>query len=546
MTHLNCIKHLVFTCGLLLGILFSPAHIYGVWQTPEVISDPTIPQVDGSAPVLKVNPPGNAIAIWTNAFSITFPTTPAIATAFYKQGFGWQVPQVISSVELRNRDEPQYFDNGHPDIAINSSNYAVAVWQAISDGSPNFPNFPTVFAATRDTLGNWSNPQDLNLNFFGASINVSLNENGTALAAWRSTNGANDFISVKFLPFGGSWSSETDFPPFPTIPGGSKPYPFINQNDNAVVTWQGRIDATTFTVEAANYIAGVWSFATLDSGTSNISQDPRCALANNGNAVAIWQKEGFIKAAFFNGASWGAAVTLGDAVALSDNDGPEVVVDPNGNFTATWTSASHVIMTAATTNGAWPAPQAISTPPDLYRFDPYQSQETLAVNPSGDVIAIYHNLDVDDPIFSVFKPFGLPWRVQELVADPSDGFSDFTLNIGLAECGFAAAIWQNGDDSLVYASLNGNLILPSDPQIVQCCQKTASGRRCVNVLTWTPDDCVLFYNIFCNGDLIAIVFNTESSLQFIDSLASCRNCVYTISAVSILGFEGEPVPFVFN
>lgn len=549
MTNFVCVRLLTS----LLCLLSFQSNLQAVWQPPEVISNPLIPQKPDTAPVLKVNPQGNAIVIWTDAFSTTFPDNSAIATALYLQGAGWQNPQVISSQSVIG-SEPEFQNQDDPDIAMNSTNYAVAVWEVDWKFSQFVPQtFPAVMSSKMGSPGNWDEPVFVNnvySDFVASNINVSLNENGTALAAWRNFDSyttTDDAIGFSFLPFGGSWSDPFYSPIFPTFTTEAKPYPFINDLENAVVTWQQNVDGTTFTIQAANYIFGVWSFTTLDMGLV-ISQDPRCALANNGNAVAIWLNGGFVKASFFNGTSWGTPVTLGDAAPLSDSDGPIVVVDPLGNFTATWTTFDNSIKSSSTTSGFWTTPVTISSPATVNGFDPFTSQETLAVNTKGDVIAIWHRIALDlaqpslTPILSAFKPFGLPWRLEELVAAPSDGFQDNTLNIGLADCGFAAAAWQNLDYSLVYASINEGLLFPVDPVIAQCCQK---GKGCINVLTWTSDPCVLFYNIFRDGVLIATVLNTGGPLQFIDFNARCHpNAVYTISAVSVLGFESDPIPFI--
>lgn len=557
MKKLNLLRLLAGSIALSLLSFQSPLSAF--WEPAEVISDPSIPQADDSAPVLIVNSQGNALAIWTNAYSDIF-YDPTIATAFYLQGSGWQPPVVISSFAANCYGDPLYSGQGNPDIAMNSSNFALAVWQArnnecvegvaaASDG--------IILGAVRNTSGIWNAPTIIsNTDFRADNPNVSLNEFGNGLAAWRNIDDSNDHFYTASFFIGGSWQPRTNFPDFDFLNGEGKPYPYINAIGNAVITWQARADDDTLIVQAVNNIGGVWSGpVTLDTnvlGDLNISEDPRNALANNGNAVAIWQNSGFIRASFFNGAVWGAAVTLGAAADIGANDGPEVVVDLNGNFTATWTSPDGTILSASTTNGTWSAPITISSPGNSYAFDPFRSQETLAVNTNGDVIAIYHATDVDLPllpaIYSAFKPFGLPWLTQETVATPFDGFIDNTLNIGLADCGFAVALWQNVSNDLVYAAITGTLFAtPVDASIAQCCQKTASGKRCVNILTWTPDDCVVFYNIFCNDVLIAVVFNVPGdSLQFIDTLASCRDCVYTISAVSVLGFESDPVPFIFN
>jgi|GEM_PF-4328822 len=88
---------------------------------------------------------------------------------------------------------------------MNSSNYAVAVWE----GSYNDGVFPLpVFASTRPPGGPWGPvvPVSSLLDEFGNNINPSVyvNEAGTALMTWRVSNNPGRLNStlVSFLAFG--------------------------------------------------------------------------------------------------------------------------------------------------------------------------------------------------------------------------------------------------------------------------------------------------------------------------------------------------------
>ncbi|MBA3706487.1 MAG: hypothetical protein H0W84_11510, partial [Bacteroidetes bacterium] len=190
-------------------------------------------------------------------------------------------------------------------------------------------------------------------------------------------------------------------------------------------------------------------------------------------------------------------------------------------------------------NGSWSPPQTISAPGTTGSFNPNTSNEALAVNAEGDVIAIWHQTNGNFPNspVSAFKPFGLNWRPQEIIERTSDVyFTLTTLNIGLASCGFAVATWENSSATLIRASVNENLLTALNP--------IERLTRCVTVLTWDPnqDSCVLFYRIYRNGILIATI--PRGQYRYVDSLG--QNRTYEISTINVYGFEGDRIPFVIN
>lgn len=564
-------KNLRLMCILTIGLI--QASLYGAWnQPPDLVSNPLVDASSPSLPVLRVNPLGNAIAVWQTSFDSLPFNESTIVSAYYERGFGWFPSQIISSLEL-DFGSPLYQAQGDPSIAFNSTGYAVAAWEGIYE--PPFNQ--TIIAARRNSNGNWDPVEIIGDNtgdFQSTDVNVSMNEAGTALAVWTSENlnTFNDHTTVSFLPFGGSWTTPFYFPADAGIAQDSdKPYGFINPMGNAVVVWRARDvnDGTIWHVSAATYNVGTntWS-SPVNLDTAQFLGDifqltPRCGMDAAGNAVAIWtaaEVSGTVaKAAYFNGTSWEPAITLGPSSNPGISSAADVVIDLNGNATAVWLGPTPdfvVYASSRLSNGTWTAPQVISTPGTTpfvgSTFNPFMSCEPLAVNAEGDVIAIWVETfgatvpDSFDLIRSGYKPFGQDWRAPETVFDAgaldTDGY-----NIGIASCGFAVALWfqHDGDLNTVMATENENLLLVQNPTVAQCCQKGLTQTKCVNLLTWTSDPCAVAYNIYCNGVLLATVLNTGVPLHFIDHNV-CRTCVYTISVINAFGFEGDQVPVVFN
>lgn len=555
-------KNLRLMCLLTIGLI--QASLYGAWnQPPDLVSNPLVSANSPNGPVLRVNPLGNAIAVWATSFdSLPFDDS-TIVSAYYARGLGWFPSQIISSLAMEFGD-PVYVSQGDPSIAFNSTGYAVAVWEGIHN---NEDFAQTIIAARRNSNGNWDPVEiigDDTGDFFSTDPNVSMNEAGTTLAVWTTEdlNTFNDHTTVSFLPFGGSWTTPFLFPgEAGQAQDSSKPYGFINPSGNAVVVWLARdvIDQSIWHISAGTYNVGTntWS-SPVNLDTAQFLGDifqptPRCGMDAAGNAVAIWTANEVTgpvaKAAYFNGTAWESSITLGPSASSGISSAADVVIDLNGNATAVWEGPFPdflVYTSSRLSNGTWTAPQAISTPGADSTFNPFMSFEPLAVNPEGNVIAIWvESFGVTDIIRSAYKPFGQDWRAPETVFDAGALDTD-SYNVGIASCGFAVALWFEGNDlNTINATENENLLLVQNPIVAKCCQKGVIQTKCVNLLTWTSDPCAIAYNIYCNGVLLATVLNTGLPLHFIDQNV-CRTCVYTISVINVFGFEGDQVPFVLN
>jgi len=562
----NEMKNLRLMCLLTMGLL--QASLSGAWnQPPDLVSNPLYDSGSFSGPVLRVNPLGNAISVWGTPSQSLPLFENTIQSAYYARGFGWFPSQIISSLELNEFGGPLYTAQGDPSIAFNSTGYAVAAWE----GEHSTDNFAfTVIAARRDgTTGNWSPVEiigDDTGDFFSSDVNVSMNEAGTTLAVWTSEdlNTFLDHTTVSFLPFGGSWTAPFYLAGGAGQPeGNSKPYGFINPSGNAVVTWIDRDvnDQTFWHVSAATYDVGTntWSSPVfLDTAQFNPFQfTPRCGMDAAGNAVVVWTKDdgvaspaGTAKAAYFNGTAWEPAITLGPSDTASVNSAADVVVDLNGNATAVWTGPrldTVVYASSRLSNGTWTDPQVISTPGINAIFNPFMSQEPLAVNTKGDVIATWRERVDNDIIKSGYKPFGQDWRAPETVFNSVENFTS-QYNIGLASCGFAVDLWkQFGENDTIMATENENLLLVQNATAVQCQESFATQKRFFNILTWDSDPCALSFNLYCNGVLVANIPNTNTGVIRFVVPVQCKNpCNYTVTLVNTFGIEGASVPVVFN
>ncbi|HEV8051502.1 MAG TPA: hypothetical protein VGP47_03335 [Parachlamydiaceae bacterium] len=539
-------KSKIFALGLFCGALalLSP-NLSAVWQPAETISTPGIISPLGG-PVLSVNCAGNATAVWTDRDP---DIGRVISSNFYDRNVGWQEPIIISSLEMNSSDKDLYTAQGDPDVAMNSSNYAVAVWEGEYSEEPNYPQ--VIISAVRQSNGVWDPVQlvseDSN-RLAATNANVAINDAGTAVVAFRSYDRIlnEQYIKVSILTPGGTWSAPliiSDVEEPSGLTPDSKPYVVINESGDIAVIWYRRYPQNVYGIDVATYDAGTatWSPPVhLDTGNSNdFDQNPRVAIDENGNAVAIWNFNGDVKTSFFTaGTGWGPSQVIG---FLADRN-PSVVMDPAGNATATWATnypQGQIYSAFKPIGGVWTVAEIISNGTNNTQY-PFMSQEALAVDSEGNVIAIW---DAGDGMLaSAFRLFNQPWQSPLTVTVVPEG--SIYESVGLACCGFAVALWSNGDEAR--AAVNENLISfieSGSASFTHCKLQFATQKTYISSLSWVPVSpaCISAYNIYCNGRLVATTMDTSVSIQSCDKVP----CNFTLTTV-VSGLESPPIPFVLR
>lgn len=550
MDNLKKLKSKIFAFGILLGALASPwQSLNAIWKPAEVVSNPAISNSPLNGPTLSVNEQGNAIAAWTDSFSPTIDVQRAISSSFYTRGIGWSIPEVISSLAFNIDDKPLYLSQGDQQIALNSSNYAVAVWEGEYAGDPLF--FEGVFGAAR-TNGVWGPVQFISTpesQLKGFNANVAVNNSGTAVAAYRSQD-LHTFLDttlVSILPFGGSWSTPLTISDIEQGLGDvdNKPWVVINSAGDIAVVWWGRISPNVNAVLGATFdaLTATWSPpVTLGLTVFGDVQNPRCAINDNGNVVAIWLNNDGIRSAFFTpGIGWGPS----ELIDASGDEAPTVVLDPSGNATAMWPGTDFSIRSAFKPfGGVWSAPEIIAANGSS---DPFQSQQPLAVDKKGNVIADW--FDENGNVLSAYRLFGQPWQEPEVVFSIPEGNSTLYQSIGLASCGFAVAMWMlsEGQQHQTLAAVNENILTPFNATQRNCFQHFAVQKIFLNIFTWSPlpCHCILKYNLYCNDKLIKCASPNEP-LEFVYTKDCKKQCIFTITSTNIYGFESDRVPFILQ
>lgn len=531
------------------------------WQPVVTVSSSGEDVFTPDGPDLYVNELGNAVSVWTQS-----DLNNIIRASSYDRATNtWSTPVNISSTEINPSTGNQYYSQqADPDVALNDSGYAVAVWEGyyyLQEGPTFIGDFGVIISATRDANGVWSNVQIVNdidptADIIAKDGSVALNNNGLAVAVWTQTN-EDTLISAtfaSFLPQGGSWSTPVQISD--NEAGGRPeggPHVAINNNGDVVVVWKQYYSGLAYGVVAATYDASsnTWSGPVQLNPSAKIEYLPEVAIDPNGNAVAIWVRydnlvdplSDVVASYFTKGSGWGASTVLYRSL-LGSNEA-FVVLDRFGNATAVFDATDNnyqVYSSNRPFNGTWTMPTQISTGGGNVLYS-QNMQKSLAVNDTGDVIAIWYGGETEPEyqLISAARLYGQNWQTPESISFEIDANA---TNIGLASCGFAVAMWMDNSQELntVEAAINGNILIPSGIEGKRCCEKFVTQKRCTNILYFPPNPCIIAYRIYRDNELIGTT--SKCPWKFVDPLCTRRGLeTYSITSVNIYGYESQPVIF---
>jgi PKD domain-containing protein/PASTA domain-containing protein len=342
-----------------------------MWLAPQDLS---LPGGNAEAPQVALDSAGDGLAVWyrSNGDGSVIQATQHLA------GGGWEPPQDLSAKGLN-----AYY----PQLAVNASGYAVAVWE----GSPA-NGASVVQAAVRPSGGLWGRADDLSP---GLDPHVAVASYGAAVAVWVRSEGESSVIQASVRPYAWSWSAPTDI----SSPGAyaGEPQVAFDGYGNALAVWR-RFDGANWIVQAAAHPSGgEWSAPRDLSAPGQDAEAPQVAFDRYGGALAVWRR--------FDGANWIVQAAFRPYSLRAD--------------------------------GQWSAPQDLSAP----RHDagaPHVAFDALF----GDAVAIWTR--DDDTVQAADRPVGGPWQPAADVAVP--GFLTDDARIALDAAGDAIAVWRRSDN----------------------------------------------------------------------------------------------------
>jgi hypothetical protein len=242
------------------------------WSTPETLSasDQT-----ADNPRVAINDSGIAVAVWWRAAELGNQIVQSSRST--DVGITWSTPEDLSASD-QHAIEPQ--------VSLNGSGKAVVVWRR-SNGSNNIVQS----SGSSDGGVSWSTPEDLSASGQDADHpQVAVDGSGNAVAVWHRDS-PNLYVvqSSRSTDGGVSWSTPVNL----AVSGRDALYPqlAVYGSGNAVAVWQ-RFDGRNYIVQSSGSSDGgvSWSTPVNLSASGQFAENPQVAVDGSGNAVAVWHR----------------------------------------------------------------------------------------------------------------------------------------------------------------------------------------------------------------------------------------------------------------
>lgn len=349
---------------------------------------------------------------------------------------GWGTARIIEDNNLAS---------AYPDIAVDGSGNAVAVWSQ-EDG------YRFNIWSNRFVVGvGWGEAQQIETNNSGDAYyaQVSVDGLGNAFAVWYQWEGNIQGpyrVWSNRYDVGSGWETaqllQTDMTVSAEYPqvaadGFGNAFAMWSQDDGGV--WSNR------------YVVGSgWGTAQLIEPSGSA---PQVAFDSSGNAVAVWRHDDwFVGTIWANryvvGTGWGTAQALED-VGAEFTGSPQVAVDSSGNALAVWYKSSgggywELWSSRYVVGTGWEPAQVFGTSD---WGDVYDSQ--IAVDDSGNTVAVWGQYDYDigrSVIWSNRYVVGSGWGTAQLIQIDTSEYTTY-WDVAAGGSGNAVAVWCQGNGS---------------------------------------------------------------------------------------------------
>ncbi len=296
----------------------------------------------------------------------------------------------------------------------------------------------------------------------GYDPDLAVDASGAAVAVWLYYGGADSQVwAASFAPEGGWGTAERI-----AADDGFARYPRVamDPSGSAVAVWQHDAQGGQGEVWAAAYtLAGGWQAAvSLDSDFAGSTFAPSVAMDASGNAIAVWVRvadnRGTLAAARHTPTGgWGAVTRIDDdqigypsaPQAAMDPDGHRIAMDANGSAIAVWRQEegdqedwpSRIWANRFTPASGWEAkPSRIESLDGAGR----SRAPAIAMNASGEAVVVWQRWDEQTQEGAIWSNGFDPaagWRTAALVeADYIERY-DAEPDVAIDPNGNALAVW---------------------------------------------------------------------------------------------------------
>lgn len=347
----------------------------------------------------------------------------------------WGVAQLV---ELDN------VNSLYPQIGVDTSGRAVAVWQALNGARYD------IWANHYAPGVGWGTPELLETDNAGsaAAAQVALAPNGNAIAVWSQSDGLRSNIWANYYLAGMGWDGpkliESDNAGDATYPQAA-----IDGSGAAIAVWS-QSDGVRTNIWTNHFSpdAGWGAPALLETNDAGHAANVQIAMDAGGNAIAVWQQSDGVRYnahanRYVAGTGWGGAVLL-ETEDGGDAGAPSIAIDPSGNAIAAWSqhdgSRSNAVANHYVVGAGWSGAVLLETDDDG-NADAVQ----IAMEPSGGAVVVWkHSYSSYSDIWANRYAVGSGWSGSVLLDSESFG-SAVMPQVAVDASGNAIAVWYQDD-----------------------------------------------------------------------------------------------------
>jgi len=281
--------------------------------------------------------------------------------------------------------------------------------------------------------GQWGTPEDVETSSAGDATQptIAVASDGAAMAVWQQFDGTLSRIYANTYTAASGWGVPVLID---TNTGDARsPHIAMDANNNAMVVWL-QSDGSVESVWANYYqTASGWGTATLvESDDVGNAAYAKVIMTSSGEAVAIWsQADGALNTAgrampntvmsnrFVPATGWGTTAIRIEANAVVHVLKPDISVDASDNVMVLWTDTADNVNFGVHSNiysnaTGWSAAQSLRS--GLFtEASSAQITAQLAMNESGDAIAVWHEAASPDSVWAVMYFAATGWGVAEAI-----------------------------------------------------------------------------------------------------------------------------------
>jgi hypothetical protein len=339
---------------------------------------------------IAVDADGNAYAVWGDARN----GNGDIYFAYRPAGGDWGANVQVS-------EDPGAVQQDEPDVAVDASGNACAVWQHDINGIAD------IYSACRPAGGNWGTSVKVNDDTGDAWQEIpaiALDASGDAYAVWGDDRNGNYDIYFAYRPAGGDWGANVQVSEDPGAVQQGGPDIAVDPSGNAYAIWHGWRNQNADIYFAYRPAGGDWGTnirVNDDPGTA-LQHSPAIALDLSDHVYALWVDESYDTGHIHFSRSMAVPEYMMDGIYTS----PEL---DTGVAAAQWTALTYTATVPAGTSltfethsriagGDWsvwqPANSPVASPPGQYlQYRVTLSTSLTSTTPLLDKVQInYHSV----------------------------------------------------------------------------------------------------------------------------------------------------------